>query len=268
MISDVYSECDQCLENHPYIKKVVGSHSQNSDEIALKKKYKLKSITELLDDSEVPYDVKKKIIEDIKPQGPGENTLWFNGTNINQCLQRMSKKFSKMEGGLKSSFLANTKLEKESRHPLYIPFNMRDFESEGGSLNNVKLDKSFNCFGTVLNTDYSSGPGEHWLAIFVNLIKEPYTLEYFDSGGRSMMPEVYKYFTKLKEKIKVAYEPKEEVLILNITNRVQQKDDYSCGAYACYYIYARLQGVPWKYFREHEIGDHKMHKFRKHLFRS
>lgn len=116
-----------------------------------------------------------------------------------------------------------------------------------------------NCFGTVLNTDYSTGGGIHWVAIFVNMIEMPYTFEYFDSGGSQVMPEIEVFFRRLKSVFP-------EAIIINVSRRVQQKNNHACGAYALYYVYSRYQGVPWTYFRDYIVGDDLMTKFRKHLF--
>lgn len=272
MIAKDYSECDKCLEHNHEAKELVEEHHSKLSkegkgskliETKLADLYEVSSIIDLLEE-DIPGSIKGDIVKNIKPKGPGDSTKWFTGTNINQCLQRINRMFEKMEGGLDDT-LFSKEIEKEldQRIPKYIPFHMRD---EVGELQRVDFD-GYNCFGTVLNTDYYDGEGIHWVAIFVNVIKEPYTLEYFDSGGEAIMKETLEYFKKLKELIIKRFEPKKDILIINVSNRIQQVDDYSCGSYALYYVYARLQGVPWRFFRDYPIGDHRMHTFRKHLFR-
>lgn len=269
MIDNVYSECHHCLGNQ---------------EVLIKQKHKVKSILELLVIDEVPREVKMKIMHHVKPNGPGSSQKWFSGKNINDNLKRFAKepqgevkKPSIAVGGEKKKTCdgltffecGNQPSESEKRIPLYLGYSMIDFKTSGCPLGhlftNNYFDKDenseylFNCLGTVLNTDDSYGGGQHWFAIFVNFVTEPYSLEYFDSGGTNIPPEIVELFKVLK-----GNQP--DTIIINVSRRVQQKDRYSCGAYALYYVYARLQGVPWTYFRDNITGDNLMHKFREHLF--
>jgi len=52
-------------------------------------------------------------------------------------------------------------------------------------LENVSLDRYPIAF--VVNTDKSSGPGEHWVAIFIDQNGRGY---YFDSYGRPPLKEI------------------------------------------------------------------------------
>jgi len=245
MILDTYSECNYCL---------------GGNEKYFKEKYGVQSIIELLK-TDIPEDIKNRIKQTIKPRGPGETTEWLDGDNINECtlwIYRYYKdikpvfKNAKCSSGMtffdcKSQF----QLETEERRPQYFEFKMRDTIFE----NRFNSDK-YNCSGFVINIDWSTGCGIHWIAIFINRVLKPYTLECFDSGGGNILPEVYKYFKKMGD----------EYQIICVCSHAQQRDNHSCGPYSLYYIYSRLQGVPWKHFREYDIGDIQMHKFRKHLF--
>lgn len=53
-------------------------------------------------------------------------------------------------------------------------------------------------FGMVLNTQNSNGPGEHWLAIYVD---KNNTVNYFDSlGFPPLIPEIRDYVERFKNK--------------------------------------------------------------------
>src|SRR5208282_3841045 len=86
------------------------------------------------------------------------------------------------------------------------PFAMMDFDSTREAFATVDLAdvlrgaepadlgpgvgavrRPASCFGCVVNTDNSTSPGKHWVAVFVDCRAppgEPWTVEYFNSVGR------------------------------------------------------------------------------------
>jgi hypothetical protein len=245
MISEEYSECNHCL---------------GEKEKALKKKYKAETLKSLLH-KDIPQTDKAVIIESIKPDGPGDTSDWLSGRNINECNEYIYNHYDDNKLRIKNKpccdgityfdCISEFKFERERRHPQLFQFKMRDTIFE-----NVFNPSKYNCSGFVINIDYNSGSGIHWIAIFINHVTKPYTLECFDSAGDALLPEVSQYFSLFGSE----YQP---ILVCSFA---QQNDDHSCGPYSLYYIYSRLQGVPWQHFRKYKIGDKQMHKFRKHLF--
>lgn len=221
--------------------------------------------------------VLKELNDNFKPVGPGVinkkldySKDWFSGSNINEITGQWNNEFSnKVIGGCHGmTFFECTcgrhNLEREKRVFKGFDFHMRDFENERDALSYFDINealKTYNCFGCVINTDYSSGPGIHWVSIFIDCTKELCSFEYFDSGGGTILPEILKFFKKLKSQLK------KNSIIIHVSNRIQQRDNHSCGPYSLYYLRSRLEGVPWMYFRDFEIKDDKMHDFRKQLFR-
>jgi hypothetical protein len=47
----------------------------------------------------------------------------------------------------------------------------------------------------------------------------------------------------------------------------QREDTANCGSYALFYIWKRLNGIPYTYFAENKIKDEHMEEFRKFLYR-
>jgi hypothetical protein len=249
MIDDKYTECNHCLGG-------------NEDE--LKTKYNAKSLINVLD-KDIPDEVRKHIKATVKPSGPGNTTEWLDGDNINECTRWIMKHYGDIKPSFKRAQCSDGmtffdcssefKLETEPRKPQYFEFRMRDTCPE-----NVFDPSNYNCSGYVVNIDWSTGPGIHWVALFINHVSPPYTLEYFDSAGESILPEVYTYLQKMNKN--------NEYQIICTCSYAQQRDNHSCGPYSLYYIYSRLQGVPWQHMRKYPIGDKQMHKFRKQLFNS
>lgn len=80
----------------------------------------------------------------------------------------------------------------------------------------------------IVNTDVDSGPGEHWLAFYI----ENEVLEFFDSFGRppeDFNQHIESYVKKFRS---VNY----------FSHCFQDDSSYNCGQFCIFYIIRRLQG--------------------------
>lgn len=221
----------------------------------LKKEYNCTNESCLLTQTEIVNKlgndvVEKQLRERFKPEGPYNSNEWFSNFNIDDVLSQIETKY-------------------RYKKFLHISFQMRDFEKSGGELSKIDLVQKYKegirCFGVVFNTDYSHGNGLHWFAIFGDLNKEPFTIEYFNSSGEEPLPEISKWMKDTKNKFKLAGKDANDIVVTKIVN---QRDNHSCGSYSLYYIISRLDGVDSTYFTNNKIGDELMHEFRKnYLFR-
>jgi len=122
-----------------------------------------------------------------------------------------------------------------------------------------------NRIGIVFNTDVSTGPGEHWVAVYCDIRPE---LEYgrftyFDSYAQRPEPEIKKLMKRWKESWDSSgVHSKPMVLTYNKT-RHQYKDS-ECGMYCMYFHYCCLTGVPM----EERVPDDVINSFRKLLFKT
>lgn len=186
----------------------------------------------------------------FKPFGPRENWKeWLSDSNIDENL----KQFAKLP---------------DNQHFYPIKFQMRDFQEQSTELATIdfkqKYNEGFKTFGVVLNTDYSTGRGIHWFAIFLDFRVEPFTIEYFNSSGEKALREIKEWLVKTKHKLQTQFG--KPVCDIEVSKVQHQFDNSSCGVYSIYYIYSRLKNIPWKAFRDTRIPDSKMHDFRKFLF--
>lgn len=181
-------------------------------------------------------------MERFNPAGPWNSTTWLNNMNIYGVLQRYQKKFPKF-------------------YP--FDFHMRDFAKHPGRYELPNYDwkageKQWDHWGCVLNTDVSSGSGEHWVAFFVD--KPGKTVEYFDSAAKPPHPEFIDLIVSVANTLGF-----KEKSIITVKHQIHNTE---CGVYSLYYIISRLHGVPFSRF---EIGsripDEDMVEFRKYLFR-
>jgi hypothetical protein len=57
-----------------------------------------------------------------------------------------------------------------------------------------------------------------------------------------------------------------DVQSVNASYKSHQKSNSECGAYSLYYIWLRLQGKPYTFFKDNLITDSNMLEFRSTIF--
>ena len=177
----------------------------------------------------------------FNPLGPWNSTNWLSNTNIDKVFNLYKKKIH--------GFVP-------------ISFQMRDFakspNSELANFDFLGAKKSgIKYVACALNTDWSSGSGEHWVSFFVDFPNK--TVEYFDSAGQTPHPEFTQLLVDTASKLSFIDDC--------ITTIQHQTQNTECGVYTLFYILSRLHGVPSKKFRGRRIPDDLMVAFRKFLFR-
>jgi len=223
----------------------------------LKEKYNCKSESCVLTQPEIKefipkYELEKNLQLRFKPKGPRNSFNWLSNFDIDDVLEQIQKKYT----------------DKKFYH---INFQMRDFEKMGSELARLdfyeKYKQNYRTFGTIINTDYSTGQGIHWFAIFGDFLDNNncFTIEYFNSSGEPPLDEILIWMKKVKHEWDTKFDKNVKDII--VSNIHHQTDNHSCGAYSLYYIISRLEGIPYKHFRENRIDDKVMHEFRKYLFR-
>ena len=98
--------------------------------------------------------------------------------------------------------------------------------------------------GIVFNTDVSTGPGEHWVAVFCDVREdlEYPRMTYFDSYAHQPEKEIKKLMKKWKEQWdKTGVHSKPMQLTYNTTRH--QYENSECGMYCLYFHYCCLAGV-------------------------
>lgn len=193
-----------------------------------------------------PSLAKKELIERFAPKGPYNNTTWLSNDNIDGVLELYTRKFPDF---------------------YHVPYQMADFEKYGGELASVDfpaISQTHKSLGCVLNTDHHGGPGQHWVAIFVDF--QNGTFEYWDSAGDPPFPEIHDFMIRQVDQLNNGGKRRHQSVIV-CRDIAHQKKNTECGVYSLYYIINRLNGVPHTFFQKEEIPDDVMQSFRKYLFR-
>lgn len=128
-------------------------------------------------------------------------------------------------------------------------------------------------YGVICNTDLSSNGGKHWFSIFIDFTANPITIEYFNSSGYSILNGEHKierrnfseFFYNLADELTKNNKPAKFIQVTEIEH--QRADTANCGSYSIFYLWARLNNKPLKYFKDNKIKDEDMEKFRSVMWR-
>lgn len=186
----------------------------------------------------------------FKPVGPRNTIEWLSDANIEKVLSTWQVKFKFY----------------------HCPYAMMDFEKQESKFATVSMSAVRNVsdqFVCVLNTDVSTGPGEHWVATFVDMRPgQTWSVEYFDSVGNPPPAAMARWMERRKAELKTIAPTGTSVVATAVTTIRHQRSNTECGLYSLYYIRCRLEGRPVAWFMDKPIPDTRMRDFRKHVFRN
>ena len=197
--------------------------------------------------------IEKEIKENFKPIGPAYSTDLFNNfveDNVKYHYSRADSTFKPVHVQLIDFPESHYKYNNELRG--FVENNIEDIKS--GKLT------TFGCVLNTLRSDGNLSKVGHWVAMFGDFRSEPYTIEYFNSGGTNAPSRVFKWMTKTAADIEK--QTGKKTIPVNVSNIVHQKSDTECGAYSIFYIAKRLAGRSYKKFREVPLPDSTVTKFR------
>jgi len=212
----------------------------------------------------------------FKAPGPRNSLALLSNYNLDETLQRWGRVFTEF---------------------FPCPFAMMDFDSNGDYFGEAnfpailegraevelgsgvgRVRRRASCFGCIVNTDTSRGPGKHWVAVFVDCRPppgEPWTVEYFNSAGRPPPRPMVGWMERTRAQLAEYRSGRPEnrntvceAVSVPVTDMDHQESQTECGLYALFYIRRRLEGVPYTFFEQQLVPDEAMTTFREHVFRS
>ena len=125
-----------------------------------------------------------------------------------------------------------------------------------------KLKDGIDKIGIVFNTDPHDKPGEHWIALFVD-VKKKYVF-FFNSTGEPAPKEIQVFVDRVIEQAAA-----EGITMRFVQNhpKEHQKTQTECGIYVLFVIIELLRGTKDpEYFRTKTVPDAKMERLRKVFF--
>lgn len=107
------------------------------------------------------------------------------------------------------------------------------------------VKKGYDKFGIVINTDYSDGPGQHWVAVYCDVRPElEYArMTYFDSYAKQPEPEIQELMQRWKQQWDATGTHSKGMELTYNKTRHQYKDS-ECGMYCLYFHRACLMEIP------------------------
>ena len=124
--------------------------------------------------------------------------------------------------------------------------------------------KGFTQIGIIFNTDKSTGPGKHWIALFCDIRPEldfP-RITFFDSYGHSPEKEIGNLMNRWKEQWD-ATGTHSKPMVKSYSKTKHQQQDSECGMYSLYFHFCCLLGIPM----DKRIPDEVVRGFRGLLFK-
>jgi len=123
--------------------------------------------------------------------------------------------------------------------------------------------RGYRKIGIVFNTDVSTGPGQHWFALFADIdSKYQFSkITYFDSYSSLPEKEVVVLMNRWKNQIDEMH-INELPTCLTFNKVRHQYKDTECGMYSLYFHYCCLNNIPLN----KRIPDDVINSFRKVLF--
>lgn len=236
----------------------------------------LKKIQSENKNTDLEKTIKKHILISFKPLAKKlTEEYWLNNTEIDQIQYQFQKHFPgyyysyihmidlKMFEPSNTDIILNShKIENIKK----INF-INELKNNGQLTYNHKLQN----YGIVCNTDTSDGRGKHWFSIFIDFKSNPITIEYFNSSGYPLnqtqdRTKFAEFFYNLADDLTKNGYPAEFIQVTKIEH--QNSDTANCGSYSLFYIWKRLRGTPYTFFKNNKITDPMMEKFRSFLWRA
>jgi hypothetical protein len=124
--------------------------------------------------------------------------------------------------------------------------------------------KGYRQIGIVFNTDVSTGPGKHWIALFCDIRPElEYPrITYFDSYAYKPEKEIQVLMKTWKEEWDSTHIHSKPMEVSYNKTR-HQYEDSECGMYSLYFHLCCLMGIPMK----DKVPDKVVRGFRSLLFK-
>ena len=135
-------------------------------------------------------------------------------------------------------------------------------QCELSKLDLITMKKNnINKIGIIYNHDVSTGPGTHWVAMYIDNINNE--INYYDSYGSKPTPLIHKFIHSLVDKYNLNnYSP---TVIYN--DKRHQYGGSECGMYSMNFILERLHGKSMYEISKMNLPDKEMTYLRKLLYK-
>lgn len=198
----------------------------------------------------------KELTESFAPESPPEwkdnPNEWLSNIDIMKVMKQYEKAYPCFDFMGPSPINFDTKkLHGRCVWEELCNFNLKE-----------QIDKGKTKIGIIFNTDKDTGPGQHWISMFINLKKK--VIFFFDSVGDPAPKEIDVFVKRIQQQgeqlgMTLKYDSNEGV--------EHQYGNTECGIYSIFFIVHMLEDkVTEDYIKTHILKDKYMEKFRNVYF--
>jgi len=146
----------------------------------------------------------------------------------------------------------------------------RDWENYGNELTlfdiSDDISKGLTRFGIIFNTDVHTGPGIHWVSVFIDTVGNIHSkcsIEFYNSFGVNPPNEINRFLLKIKKEL----EQIGRNCVIRINHTKHQRENRECGIFAMNYIFLRLDNNSVdSIYNSRKINDTAMKHYRPVIF--
>jgi|SaaInlStandDraft_6_1057023.scaffolds.fasta_scaffold02223_8 hypothetical protein len=186
----------------------------------------------------------------FKPEYPNEwkknKNTWLNTYDILRVMKQYEKKYDDFK------FLGVV----PSDCPTKIQCELSNIDIK--SLKKKKINK----IGLVYNLDVSSGPGTHWVAVYID--NKNNEINFYDSYGSKPIHLINVFLNNIKKK----YEKLNQKSIIIYNDTRHQYGGSECGMYSINFLLERLNNISMYKISKRKITDKKMNDLRKLVYKT
>lgn len=202
--------------------------------------------------------IRKELKDAFAPEAPkswGKNpNEWLSSVDIIQVLAQYKKTYKCFQYFNPSPIDYDTqKVFGGTVSPELADFNLAN-----------QMKKGKTKFGIIFNTDKHTGPGEHWIALYINA--KTAKIFFFDSTGDEIPKQVTKFVNNVIKQGNLLKKP----IHFQFDSNYKVEHQFSnseCGVYSLYFIIHMLRDLHGeKYFKTHILTDKYIEQFRKVYF--
>jgi len=192
-------------------------------------------------------ELEKEIQKTFKPVGPLNHNAWLWTSHIEKVMNQYERKYKDFE------FMG----------PYPIDFDY--IFKEIATLDINKISKKIKKIGIIFNTDVSTGKGEHWISLFIDL--ENRTICFFDSVGEKPPVQIWRLIKRIEKQSSKSIAP----LKVIVNQKKYQYFNSACGVFSLWFIISRLKGRSCDFLfnmNKKLINDRTINERRKLYFRT
>ena len=174
---------------------------------------------------------------------------WLTGDDIEKVMKQYEKKYPYFE------FIGPTPIDYDTIESYGIcvweelcKFNLQK-----------TIQRGIKKIGIIFNLDKHTGPGTHWVSMFINLNK--YDIFYYDSTGFGIPKQIKKLVDNIKQQQLLLN--KNKSFTLHVNKNEHQFKNTECGIYSIHFIINMLTNKKtWEDFQKTRLTDSYIEKYR------